>query len=95
MIEKLEQNMDFLCITGVEDKLQEDIKASLENIRKAGIKVWMLTGDKVETAICISISTGIKQPNEQLFIIKEQKDVLELQNLINEFSKNAQNQVRR
>jgi phospholipid-translocating ATPase len=55
----------------------------------------MLTGDKVETAICISISTGIKQPNEQLFIIKEQKDVLELQNLINEFSKNAQNQVRR
>ena len=52
--------MEFLCITGVEDKLQEDIKASLENIRTAGIKVWMLTGDKVETAICISISTGIK-----------------------------------
>ena len=52
--------MEFLCITGVEDKLQEDIKASLENIRNAGIKVWMLTGDKVETAICIAIATGIK-----------------------------------
>ena len=56
--------MEFLCITGVEDKLQEDIKPSLENIRKAGIKVWMLTGDKVETAICIAISTGIKSTSE-------------------------------
>jgi len=63
--------MEFLCITGVEDKLQEDIKPSLENIRKAGIKVWMLTGDKVETAICIAISTGIKQTNENLFVIKD------------------------
>lgn len=70
--------MDFLCITGVEDKLQEDIKPSLENIRNAGIVVWMLTGDKVETAICIAISTGIKQPNEQIYVIKEMKDSLEL-----------------
>lgn len=63
--------MEFLCITGVEDRLQEDIKASLENIRNAGIKVWMLTGDKVETAICIAIATGIKQPSEQFYVIKE------------------------
>lgn len=60
MVERLEKNMDFLCVTGVEDKLQEDIKPSLENIKNAGLKVWMLTGDKVETAICIAISTGIK-----------------------------------
>jgi phospholipid-translocating ATPase len=51
----------------------------------------MLTGDKVETAICIAISTGIKQPNENFYIIKEMKDSLELQNELNEFSKNAQN----
>ena len=85
--------MEFLCITGVEDKLQEDIKPSLENIRKAGIKVWMLTGDKVETAICIAISTGIKQTNENLFVIKDQTDSLDLQNKLNEFSHNATNQV--
>ena len=60
MVERLEKNMDFLCVTGVEEKLQEDIKPSLENIKNAGLKVWMLTGDKVETAICIAISTGIK-----------------------------------
>ena len=65
----------------------------MENIRNAAIVVWMLTGDKVETAICIAISTGIKQPNEQFYIIKEMKDSLELQNELNEFSKNAQNLV--
>jgi len=32
----------------------------LENLRNAGIKVWMLTGDKLETAICIAISSGLK-----------------------------------
>lgn len=85
--------MEFLCITGVEDKLQEDIKASLENIRNGGIKVWMLTGDKVETAICIAIGTGIKQPSEYFYVIKEQTDLNELQNHLNEFAKVASNSI--
>jgi len=38
----------------------------------------MLTGDKIETAICIAISTGIKAMKENLYIIKEMKDPLEL-----------------
>lgn len=32
----------------------------------------MITGDKVETAICIGISAGLKNPTQQLFVIKEQ-----------------------
>ena len=52
--------MEFLGITGVEDKLQENVAFTLENARNAGIKVWMLTGDKIETAICIAISSGLK-----------------------------------
>lgn len=39
--------MEFLGITGVEDKLQEDVCNTLESLRNAGIKIWMLTGDKV------------------------------------------------
>jgi len=54
--------MEFLGITGVEDKLQEDVCQTLENARNGGINIWMLTGDKVETAICIAISSGIKSP---------------------------------
>lgn len=63
--------MEFLGITGVEDMLQEDVCHTLENIRNAGINVWMLTGDKIETAICIAISSGIKSPDQSIFLIKE------------------------
>jgi len=52
--------MECLGVTGVEDKLQEDVAVTIEDLRKAGIQVWMLTGDKVETATCISISTDLK-----------------------------------
>ena len=63
VVSMLETNMEFLGITGVEDKLQENVCHTLENIRNAGINVWMLTGDKIETAICIAISSGIKSPD--------------------------------
>ena len=52
--------MDFLCVTGVEDLLQDDVATTIDNLRNAGMKLWMLTGDKVETATCISISAGLK-----------------------------------
>lgn len=52
--------MEYLGVTGVEDKLQEDVLTTIETLRSAGIQVWMLTGDKIETAKCIAISTGLK-----------------------------------
>ncbi len=45
-----ENDMELLGLTGVEDMLQEDIYATLESLKNAGIQIWMLTGDKVETA---------------------------------------------
>ena len=64
VIEQLEHNMEFLGVTGVEDKLQEDVCGTLESMRNAGINVWMLTGDKIETATCIAISAGLKSPSQ-------------------------------
>ena len=58
----LESDLQPLCITGVEDKLQEDVRPTLELLQQAGIKVWMLTGDKVETATCIAISARLFKP---------------------------------
>ncbi|KAK6453992.1 ATPase that leads to neomycin-resistant protein when overexpressed [Scheffersomyces xylosifermentans] len=55
----LEQDLELLGLTGVEDKLQKDVKTSIELLRNAGIKIWMLTGDKVETAKCVSISARL------------------------------------
>ncbi|SCU77676.1 LAME_0A01882g1_1 [Lachancea meyersii CBS 8951] len=55
----LEHDLEILGLTGVEDKLQDDVKSSIELLRNAGIKIWMLTGDKVETARCVSISAKL------------------------------------
>jgi phospholipid-translocating ATPase len=37
--------------------------ATIESLRSAGIQIWMLTGDKIETAKCIAISAGLKAKN--------------------------------
>ena len=55
--------MELLGVTGVEDKLQDDVEKTIESLRQAGIQVWMLTGDKVETATCIATSAGFKNKN--------------------------------
>lgn len=55
---KIETGLELLGATAVEDALQDDIRDTLESLRKAGIKVWVLTGDKVETALNIALSCG-------------------------------------
>ena len=64
--------MELLCLTGVEDKLQESVKNTLESLRNAAIKVWMLTGDKRETATCIGISTKLISKNDTIYHIESQ-----------------------
>lgn len=56
---ELELELELLALTGVEDKLQEDVKPTLELLRNAGLKIWMLTGDKIETATCIAMSSKL------------------------------------
>lgn len=53
--------MEFLTVTGVEDKLQENVVETVASARSIGIKVWMLTGDKVETAICVGRAVKLIQ----------------------------------
>ena len=64
--ECLERDLELLGLTGVEDKLQDDVKSTLELLRNAGIKIWMLTGDKIETATCIAISTKLVARNQYI-----------------------------
>lgn len=64
--EILEHDLELLGLTGVEDKLQEDVKGTLELLRNAGVRIWMLTGDKIETARCIAISTKLVARNQYI-----------------------------
>jgi len=41
----LERDLELLGPTGVEDKLQDDVRGTIELLRNAGVKIWMLTGD--------------------------------------------------
>lgn len=70
IMEKLEIEMDLVGITGVEDRLQDEVATTIEALRMGGIKVWMLTGDKVETAKCIAISAGLKSISQEIFEIR-------------------------
>lgn len=51
--EQIEQRLCVIGCTAIEDKLQEGVDETIKFMRSAGIKVWVLTGDKVETAINI------------------------------------------
>ncbi|XP_062211114.1 phospholipid-transporting ATPase 1-like isoform X3 [Phragmites australis] len=52
----IERNLRLLGASGIEDKLQDGVPEAIEKLRQAGIKVWVLTGDKQETAISIGYS---------------------------------------
>lgn len=65
----LEKDLAVIGITGVEDKLQDRVRQTLECIRNAGVKIWMLTGDKIETAISIAFSSRLLTKNDQYTVI--------------------------
>ncbi|KAG1047950.1 hypothetical protein G6F43_009629 [Rhizopus delemar] len=73
----LESNLELLGLTGVEDKLQEGVKNTLEQMRNAGLRVWMLTGDKIETATCIAISSKLVARNQSIHQVAKLKFAIE------------------
>uniref|UniRef100_A0A674HNA6 Phospholipid-transporting ATPase n=1 Tax=Taeniopygia guttata TaxID=59729 RepID=A0A674HNA6_TAEGU len=70
VIESLEMEMELLCLTGVEDQLQADVRPTLETLRNAGIKVWMLTGDKLETATCTAKNAHLVTRTQDIHIFR-------------------------
>lgn len=59
--------------TGIEDRLQENVPDTIQALREAGIKVWVLTGDKPETAVNIGYACGLLE-DEDLVINMGCKD---------------------
>ncbi|QPG73747.1 hypothetical protein FOA43_001060 [Brettanomyces nanus] len=68
--EKIERQMSLLGGTAIEDKLQEGVPSSISLMRRAGIKLWVLTGDKVETAISIGFSCNLLANEMELLVIQ-------------------------
>ncbi|XP_054845452.1 phospholipid-transporting ATPase VD [Eublepharis macularius] len=70
---RLENNFTLLGATGVEDRLQEGVPDTIASLRRAGITIWMLTGDKHETAVNIAHACRLLEPADKLFILKSDK----------------------
>ena len=74
LIEKLydiiENNLILLGGTVVEDKLQDSVPETIKELRSAGIKIWVLTGDKLDTAENIGYSCNLLTKEQRLFTLK-------------------------
>ncbi|XP_011693120.1 PREDICTED: probable phospholipid-transporting ATPase IF [Wasmannia auropunctata] len=68
----MESGLTLLGVTAVEDRLQDKVQETLECLRVAGIKIWVLTGDKAETAENIAFLCGhFKKGTEVLKLMEE------------------------
>ena len=66
----LEQEFELYGSTAIEDKLQEDVADAIYDIRQATIKLWVLTGDKVETAMNIGMACRLLDNKMNIFILQ-------------------------
>ena len=57
--EEIELGFELIGSTAIEDKLQDNVSETIQFMKSGGIKVWVLTGDKIETAINIGYSSGL------------------------------------
>lgn len=94
----LEVNLTLLGATGIEDRLQEGVPETLAALISAGIVVWVLTGDKPETAINIAYSAKLFSPDMELLkLMARSRDQAEstitcyLDAIEREFSENSTN----
>ena len=55
----IEKDFTLVGSTAIEDKLQDGVPETIKLVKKAGIKLWVLTGDKIETAVNIGYSCGL------------------------------------
>ncbi|KAI3397403.1 hypothetical protein diail_10734 [Diaporthe ilicicola] len=75
----IEQNLDLVGASAIEDKLQKGVPETIDKLRRANIKIWMLTGDKRETAINIAHSARICLPESEVYILDATQGDLEAQ----------------
>lgn len=66
---EIEKDFELLGATGIEDKLQEGVPETIAKLREAGINVWVLTGDKQETAIQIAKSTHLFSEDQHMITL--------------------------
>ena len=69
---EIESNLELIGVAGSADKMQEDVHSCISDFKAAGIKVWIVTGDKDSTARAVGYQSGIlSQDREILHLTSE------------------------
>ena len=79
--EIIEKDFYLLGATAIEDRLQDGVPDTIHTLQQAGIKVWVLTGDRQETAINIGMSCRLISEDMTLLIVNEESAEATRQNL--------------
>ncbi|KAK8579465.1 hypothetical protein V6N12_069790 [Hibiscus sabdariffa] len=74
--ELIEKELILIGATAIEDKLQEGVPSCIQTLSKAGIKIWVLTGDKMETAINIAYACNLLNNEMKQFVISSETDAI-------------------
>ncbi|VDD79951.1 unnamed protein product [Mesocestoides corti] len=69
LMDEIEVNLELLGATGIEDCLQQGVPETIASLREAGLKVWVLTGDKQETAISIAYAAKLITEEQRVFTL--------------------------
>ncbi|XP_020557919.1 phospholipid-transporting ATPase IC isoform X1 [Oryzias latipes] len=77
LYDEMEQDLQLLGVTAIEDRLQEGVPETICLLRKARIKVWVLTGDKKETAVNIGYSCKLLDPDARLLEWQDLRQILQ------------------
>src|SRR5277367_224001 len=72
--DEIERELQLLGGTAIEDRLQDGVPDAIQHLADGGIKLWVLTGDRVETAINIGFSCNLLNNSMELIVFKTQPD---------------------
>ncbi|KAI6206385.1 Phospholipid-transporting ATPase [Aphelenchoides besseyi] len=72
---RIETKLQLLGVTAIEDRLQPGVAEAIDDLRRAGIQVWVLTGDKCETAINIAKSCHLFNSQLEIWTFHSLDDV--------------------
>lgn len=89
--EEIENDLILLGATAIEDKLQDGVPQTIANLALAGIKIWVLTGDKQETAINIGYSCQLLTDEMVNIFIIDTQSASEVEDQLQKFREEIRN----
>ena len=75
LYDKIEVNLNLLGSTAIEDELQDEVDSVIHSLMETGIKVWMLTGDKLDTAKNIAYSCKLFEDNMHIIEFNSEENI--------------------